>query len=130
MTTEPLEFTSAVRRDEPMTFTLDGKDYTIRPAKEAIRILQNKFFWLDASLDAYDWSVLDDAGRRAAYGLEPLDAEGNGQPTPANYPDGWSGAQSTELGQRLRDPNDRFDVDTLEKVVDAIIERVAGRPTM
>lgn len=123
MTDTPLEFTSGVRRDEPLTFSLDGKSYTIRPAKKAIVVLLNKFFWFDASLNAHDWSLMDDDAKRATAELEPTDE------VPASWPEDWYGPQSTELSARLRDPMDRFDTDTLEKVVDGLLEQISGRPT-
>jgi hypothetical protein len=138
--TEPIEFTSSTRRDEPIMFKLDGKDYGFRPPKRSIQMMpiytgatdvdymEARYDWLQKGLDAYDWSLLDETAKRAAHNVE-VDGEGKAAPLPVGLPAGWQGPQSTELETRLRDDNDDFDVPDLEKVLDRLTTEVAGRPT-
>jgi len=120
--TEVREFVSAVRRDEPITFKLDGKEYGFRPPKEAIYVLINGFEWLDQGLNAYDRD-----GALAAVATED-EAEAARQREEITSSD-WTGPSSTELGQRLRDPQDPLDIPTLREVIEHLREVVAGRPT-
>lgn len=138
--TDPIEFTSSARRDEPILFKLDGKDYGFRPPKSAVQLLtvyaggtnveymEGRYAWLEKGLNAYDWSLLDDDAKRAAHGVK-ADEEGKAPELPAGIPDGWRGPQATGLEDRLRDDNDRFDIDDLEEILDKLSTVVSGRPT-
>lgn len=134
--TEPREFTSSARRDEPLTFKLDGKEYGFRPPKAAVQMMpiytgetdvdymEARYNWLEKGLNAYDWSQLDETAKRTAHSIEdPAVA------LPAGLPDGWRGPQATGLENRLRDDNDNFDVQDLERLLDGLTQEVAGRPT-
>lgn len=133
--TEPREFTSSTRRDEPLMFKLDGKEYGFRPPKAAVQMMpiytgetdvqymEARYEWLEKGLNAYDWSQLDEPAKRAAHALDETD------PLPQYAPKGWRGPQATGLENRLRDDNDNFDVDVLEKMLDGLTQEVAGRPT-
>jgi hypothetical protein len=134
--TEPREFTSSVRRDEPLTFKLDGVEYGFRPPKAAVQMMpiytgatdvdymEARFNWLEKGLNAHDWSLLDETARRAVHGIEDPAA-----PVPANPPESWRGTQATGLEARLRDDYDNFDVPDLERILDGLTKDVAGRPT-
>ena len=67
-----LVFTSGVRRPEPLSFELDGETYTLLPAKEAINVLEGWSTWLFTGLNAYDWSVLDDAAKSEILGPDAV----------------------------------------------------------
>lgn len=142
--TEPREFTSSIRRDEPLTFKLDGKEYGFRPPKAAVQMMpiyvgetdvqymEARYDWLEKGLNAYDWSILPDEAKRAAHGLNPdggADGEGNWAPTPERPPTGWRGEQAISLEKRLRDDYDDFDAPDLERLLDGLTQEVAGRPT-
>jgi hypothetical protein len=134
--TEPREFTSSVRRDEPLTFKLDGVEYGFRPPKAAVQMMpiytgstdveymEARFTWLEKGLNAFDWSVLDEGARRAAHGIEDSVVM-----IPARPPEDWRGAQAIGLEARLRDDYDDFDVQDLERILDGLTQEVAGRPT-
>lgn len=137
--TEPHEFTSSKRRDEPIDFTLDGKLYGFRPPKRAgialalyyggdqVAYLQSRFEWLEKGLNASDWAGLDDAARRQAWDLNGQDPAETATPTHA--PEDWRGPQAVEIERRLRDDTDELDSDVLEKIIDTLVQDVAGRPT-
>lgn len=138
--TEAREFTSSTRRDEPLTFKLDGKEYGFRPPKAAVQMMpiytgatdvdymEARYEWLEKGLNAYDWAQLDETAKRTAHGVS-VDDEGKAEPLPSGLPNGWRGPQATSLEARLRDDNDPFDVDVLEKILDGLTQDVAGRPT-
>lgn len=124
--TESLNFTSSIRRSEPLAFTVDGNEYHVIPAKEALALLSNKYQWFDAGLNDYDWAQLDDDAKRAAH----TDEEGRGPgDVPGSYPDGWRGPQAAVFDKRLTDRHDGFDIPDLDRIIDAIQEKVAARPT-
>jgi hypothetical protein len=94
-----LEFTTAKRRKEPITFTLDDVEYVFTPPKTANVILD----YVETGNDIgalLDW-------------LE----------------DGLSEEQAQLIIQRLKDPDDDLDMDTLGDITAALLEKVVGRPT-
>lgn len=139
MTETSLEFTSGVRRTDPITFTLDGDSYGFIPPKKAVMLMPAlmgtegvsyitaQFDWFEQGLDAFDWSKMDDAARRAAHDLTDQDAAV--VVTPLDPPDGWQGPQAERIESRLRDRRDALDTDVLDDVVMKLSERTAGRPT-
>jgi hypothetical protein len=120
--TEVREFVSAVRRDEPIPFKLDGVEYGFRPPKEAIYVLENPYEWLDQGLAAYDRDgalaaiTTEDPEARAAQEAEIREAS-------------WRGTTAAEFERRLRDPQDPFDIANLDEIIKYLREQVAGRPT-
>lgn len=134
--TEAKEFTSGKRRDEPITFKLDGKEYGFRPPKRAVMLMPAytggsdityitaQFNWLEKGLNAYDWSVLSQEDKRTAHGIEDPATM-----IPPAAPEGWRGGQAIELERRLRDDADDLDSDQLDEMVQWLAEQVAGRPT-
>lgn len=134
--TEPREFTSGVRRDEPIMFVLDGKEHGFRPPKRAFLVMpaykggggsdyvQAQFEWLEKGLNAYDWAQLDADQRRAAHGIEDPSA-----PHPATSPEDWQGPQAAEIERRLRDEDDNLDTKQIEEIIDYLADVSAGRPT-
>jgi len=137
--TNTLEFTSATRRREPLTFTLDGTTYTFAPPKSAVMMLpvytgdasfiRASYDWFESGLNNHDWAQLDDAGRRAAHGLPETPEDGQPLTVPPLPPEGWQGAQAATLEARLRDPGDTFDTEDLDDLINGLSEAVAGRPT-
>jgi hypothetical protein len=122
--TEPLEFTSAVRRDEPISFTLDGVEYGFRPPKEAIYVLTNRYDWLDTGLLAHDRAT----ALETAASIE--DETERAEKLAEIKADGWRGPTTGEFDRRLRDPDDPLDIPTLDAIIDGLRAQVAGRPTM
>lgn len=94
-----LEFTTAKRRKEPITFTLDGDEYTFNPPKTAGVVLEYA-----------------ETGNDIGPLLDWLD-------------EGLSEEQAKRIEDRLRDPDDDLDMDTLGDIVAALFEQVSGRPT-
>lgn len=98
-----LEFNTAKKRRDPITFTLDGEEYTFNPPKSAFMMLPLMLGQGDDTLavkQMFDW----------------LD---KGLPKP----------QVQKLIRRLKDDKDDFDVDDLDALVAKLMETVSGRPT-
>lgn len=101
---EVLSFEVAKRRREPIEFRLGGDDhlYSFEPVKQAemvLPLIQSKGD-LEAVKTAFSW----------------LDK-------------GLSQNDQDHMVARLRDPEDDLDTDTIEDVVEKLIEAVSGRPT-
>lgn len=96
---DALAFETAKRRRDTITFTLDGDTYHFTPPKKAGMVLEVSEGGNEVKA-LFDW--LDD-------GLPTEEAE--------------------YLENRLRDPDDDLDVDTLTEVVAGLLEKVSGRPT-
>lgn len=145
MTSTSLEFTSSVRRSDPITFTIDGTEYGFIPPKSAVMMLpayvaqpdrtflRAQFDWFEQGLNLYDWTRTDPADRRTAYGLDQVSI-GDGVPAPTSPdldlpPEDWQGPQSAGLEARLRDRRDKLDTDTIDDVITRLAEAVSGRPT-
>jgi hypothetical protein len=99
-----LSFKVAPRRKDAITFDLEGNPhvYTFTPPKQADMVLP----MLDAENDL--------SAAKAAF--EWLD-------------DGLSEEDREHIAARLRDKNDDLDIDTIEEVVTALVEKAGGRPT-
>lgn len=96
-----LEFTTAKKRKEPIHFVLDGEAYEYTPQKSA-----------DTFLSAVD-------GDEMGIVRNNFDWLSNG----------LSDEQAQRLIDRLKDPEDDFDVDDLGNLVTGLQEQIAGRPT-
>lgn len=96
----PLEFTTATKRREPIEFTLDGETFTFTPPKTAGMVL----------------AVIDGEEGEAKALFDWLD-------------DGLPEDQSARLEARLRDPADDFDIEDLMEIVKSLAARASGRPT-
>jgi hypothetical protein len=120
--TEVREFLSAVRRDEPIIFKLDGVEVGFNPPKEAIYVLASPFEWLDQGLNAYDRSV-------ALGEIKSETPEEEAEQRAAIEAPDWRGPGVTEINRRLRDPSEPLDIADLEEVIAWLREQVAGRPT-
>ena len=106
-----ISFKVAARRDTPITFDLQGSDhvYTFRAGKQATVFMP----LLSQDSTGPGQSELQQA--RAMF--EWLD-------------NGLSEDDRKHLSDRLNDPEDDFDFDTLGDVVSGLMEKVTGRPTM
>lgn len=99
-----LSFKVPKRNREPITFDLEGSkhEYSFVPDKQASMVLP----MLDAESDL-------DAAKSAFQWLDR----------------GLSEADRAHISNRLKDPEDDLDIDTVEEVVTALVEEAAGRPT-
>jgi hypothetical protein len=99
-----LDFKVAKRRRQPITFSLEGDDheYSFKPPKTAAMVLPmlDSDSDLGAAKAAFDW----------------LDQ-------------GLSKEDQDRISARLKDEDDDLDIATIEEVVEALTERVTGRPT-
>lgn len=98
-----LTFTTAKRRTEPIAFELDGREILYTPQKMAGSILP----MLDEEAD--EASSLRAEIKWFEDGLEEDDAQ-------------W-------IEDRLRDPDDDFDMSDLSAIIKALFRQVNGRPT-
>lgn len=95
-----IEYTTAERRNEPIKFKLDGREFEFNPPKIAMHILD----MMDGDEEA---------------GGAMLDWLGNG----------LSEEDDKFISDRLRDPADKFDMPDLIKLIQMLLEKVIGRPT-
>lgn len=101
---ETAEFTTAKRKAKPITFTLDGDEYTFTPPKTAEMVLP----------------IMETQGDQDVAALKAqFDWLGNGLPDD----------QHQRLVSRLKDPEDDLDFDQIENVLGWVTKQVAGRPT-
>jgi hypothetical protein len=98
-------FTTAKRRAKPITFTLDDEDYVFTPPKRAGAVV-------DLVLSGEGVDEL--AATRAAF-----DWLSRGLPE----------EQNDRIVERLKDPEDDFDIENLEDLLQWLRKRVEGRPT-
>jgi hypothetical protein len=129
-----LDFDIPQRSAEQHTFSLPSRDrtekerYTFLAPKSAVLTMpvlavdvtndrqsgqastKALFDWLGAGLTAYDRTQVPDEQRAA-------------------LPEDWEGPQSLHLQERLRDPHDDLDVDTLGRIGRGLLEAVSTRPT-
>jgi hypothetical protein len=98
-----LTFTTAKRRTEPITFELDGREISYTPQKLAGSILP----------------MLDEDATEA----DSLRAEVDW------FENGLSADDAQWIEDRLRDPEDDFDMDGLSAIIKALFRQVNGRPT-
>lgn len=96
-----LEFTTAKKRTEPIHFKLDGEEFDFTPHKSAGIVL--------ALADGDYEQVM----RRT------LDWLGDGLPED----------QAKRILDRIRDDDDDFDIDDLQKIIGRLQEQISGRPT-
>ena len=106
-----LSFKVAKRRAQPITFDLEGDDhvYTFTPPKQAGTAMPLIKSDMDIKSDAFGLA----AARSTFKWLD----------------DGLSDEDREHIEARLRDPKDDLDFDTLGEVVEALMERVTGKPT-
>lgn len=95
-----LEYTTAARRKEPITFILDDKVYDFMPEKKAGMVLDIVNEGESELKALFDW----------------FDA-------------GLSEEDSAAIERRLRDPEDGLDVDLLTGIIKDLLAKVSGRPT-
>jgi hypothetical protein len=100
-----LTFKVAKRRQEPITFEIEGDDhvYAFTAPKQAAMVLpmmEQAENGLMATRAAFEW----------------LDK-------------GLSTEDQDRITNRLKDPDDDFDVDSLEEIVVGLVEAVGARPT-
>lgn len=100
-----LEFTTKKRSTEPFTFTLDDRSYEFTPPKNAVLALA----FMEAQSSGEDALML-----RALF--DYLDA-------------GLSRKDAELIVNRLKDPDDDLDLDTLGAVVEGLVTESAERPT-
>lgn len=98
-------FTTAKRRAKPITFTLDGEDYEFTPPKRAAAVV-------DLVLSGQEANGL--ATTRVAFDW-----------ISAGLPE----EQNDRLVERLKDPEDDFDIENLENLLEWLRKRSEGRPT-
>lgn len=103
-----LEFSTAKKRAtkaKPITFTLDGDDYTFTPPKAAVLAMM---------------AIAGDDSNPMGQLKAVFDWLGNKMPQ----------AQQDRLLDRLRDPDDKLDLDYLtEEVFPGLVQEAYGRPT-
>lgn len=102
-----LEFTVAKRRQQPITFTLgDDHEYVFNAPKSAVMMMpvfdstDDGVSELDITKSTFDW-----------------------------LGEGLSEEDSKRIKDRLRDPGDDLDIDTLSDVVKQLSEKVSARPS-
>lgn len=93
------EFNTAVKRRQPIPFTVDGTGYEFQPPKHAAMVLD----YLENG---------DEMGALFDWVNEGLGEE-----------------QAGTLTERLQDPEDDFDIDELTKIAKWLVEQSSGRPT-
>lgn len=127
-----LEFEVAPRRREPITFKLGGDRAVIRAAEGPSEEFPEG---RDAERGRDDTTYLFDPPKNAVM-LMPLMDGSTGSVglglTKATFDwlgKGMSKEHNDHLLARLRDEDDDLDISTVEKVIEALSERVAGRPT-
>ena len=94
-----MEFVTAKRRVDPITFKIDGEEYVFTPPKTAPAM----FDMFDGTPEAkatFDW-----------------------------LGDGLAEGQTDRLIARLRNKEDDFDIVNLEPIVKWLMGKVSGRPT-
>lgn len=103
-----LEFKTAKKRaadkNKPLTFTLDGDEYTFTPPKAST-----------LAVAALSGDEEDTSGQIRAL----FDWLGNGMPA----------VQKDRLIGRLKDAKDDFDINDLVEVFKGLVEEAYGRPT-
>jgi hypothetical protein len=99
---ETLSFTTATRNKKPIPFVLDGTTYEFTPPKQTAIFLE-----------------LMNGGNGAAITKKAFDWLSDGLPE----------EQNDKLVERLRDPNDDFDLPDLRKILEKLQEAAAGGPT-
>lgn len=101
-----LEFQVARRRKQPITFKLNPEphEYVFTPPKTAIMVLpiidSSDTGEIELTRASFDWLA-----------------------------DGLSEEDELRIFNRLRDPEDDLDVDTIQEVVTKLGEKVTARPT-
>lgn len=128
-----LEFDVAVRRADPITFRLGGKNFLLKPALEA-KDSKSEAVPEKRGKDDHEYTFIPP--KNAVMLMPVLDAQDGSndglEMTKSTF--NWLGTglsmedRERVIG-RLRDPGDDLDVDTLSEVVEKLSERVAGRPT-
>lgn len=100
---KPLAFKTAKRRKDPIPFDLDGEEYTFTPPKNAMMVL-------------------------------PMIEENSGDAEALRGMFDWLGAglsqeEADRILERLKDPQDDLDFDTVAEVIEGLMEEIGGRPT-
>lgn len=94
-----LEFTTAAKRYKPITFTLDGEEFTFNRPKDSMLVMS---VW---------------------------DGEDEGHATFKWLDKGLGEEQAEKIKNRLRDLDDDFDFDDLKDLIKKLLGEVSGRPT-
>lgn len=127
-----LEFDVAPRRREPITFRLGGSNAVVRPAegpsdefpdgREAERGVDDHTYTFNPPKNAVMlMPLMDGSTGSVGLGLTKATFDWLGK--------GMSQEDNDHLLARLRDEEDDLDIPTVEKVIEALSEKVAGRPT-
>lgn len=127
-----LEFEVAPRRREPITFKLGGDTAVVRAAegpsedfpegRDAERGRDDHTYTFDPPKNAVMlMPLMDGSTGSVGLGLTKATFDWLGK--------GLSTEDNDHLLNRLRDEDDNLDISTVEKVIEALSERVAGRPT-
>lgn len=111
---KPLDFQVAIKRHEPIPFRLSVVDEDGEPTGE---------------VEEYEFTPQ----KNSLMVMPMLDGDGGENETIKAVFD-WLGAglpeeQSDRLKDRLRDPADPLDLDTLGNVIESLVEATGGRPT-
>jgi hypothetical protein len=126
-----LEFDVAVRRSEPITFTLGGSNVLLKPEVPAKADDPGK-----PEKRGKDDHVYNFDPPKSAVMLMPVleQGDGNGGVAMTKSTFDWLGQglsqeDNDRILNRLKDPKDDLDIDTLSTVIEALSSRVAARPT-
>lgn len=100
--TSSMAFTTGTRNKKPILFTLDGEEFAFTPPKQAAIFLEtvNGGTVISLTQETFDW-----------------------------LGEGLAEGQQDRLVERLKDPDDDFDVPNLEAILEYLQKKVAGRPT-
>ena len=122
-----LEFDVAVRRSEPITFTLKGAATALLEpgdedsARPEVRGVDDHEYVFNPPKTAVMIMPLMNGGDASGLALTRATFDWLGE--------GLSKEDNDRLLARLRDIKDDLDTSTVEKVIEKLTERVAGRPT-
>ncbi len=109
---------------KPIDFELDGKTYTFNPPKTTTQIVsmmtvRGKGFEAD----------LQRAGSMLVWLSNGLDRKHETRKGVPGHEEYVEGCQSCDIHNRLNDPDDTLELDTVMEVIAHLMETVSGRPT-
>ena len=120
--------TKPVASGEPIVFPLDGVEYTFTPPKTSVGIVN----MIQVHGDGPD-ANLARAGILMTWlgqGLDRAHEPRKGKKPKPGHTDYVEGCQACALQDRLEDPDDDLQIDTVLDIVNELIAEVAARPTM